>query len=317
MSFMKKIEYKLDSPNNWLKVLHEHTPSDFEGDNLVFRPEFGKGLFECFKIQQGLYITYIDLLVNEDVTLIRKPKEKNDGFIMNFFFSTPNFPATIEKKSVFLGYEDQSVLLASACTEAEYNIQKNSHVKLVHLYFSAEWLFENVLEESNVLYKPTIENEPIYLFENIDYQFQNLTNLKDSRKKVHLLSELYKMLTHFFDKIEQRENLETNFLAADDLSALMKIRYEIEFSIPKVIQNEEMAKRTNMSLSKFKKLFKQLFGKSPYQYHLEYKMEKAMVLLKSEKLNVSEVGYSLGYKNLSSFTKAFYKHHNILPSDLG
>ena len=313
---MKQIVYKLSSPDKWLKILHDHTPSDFDGDNLVFRKEFGEGLFESFKIQEGLYITYIDLLVNENVSLVREPKEVNDGFIMNFFFSTPNFPATIEKKNVFLGYEDQSVLLASACTEAEYHIQKNSHVKLVHLYLSADWLFENVLEESNVLYKPTKENKPIYLFENIDYQFQNLSSLKDNRKKVHLLSELYKMLTHFFDKIEQRESLETNFVAADDLTALMKIRYEIEFSIPKMIQNEEMAKKANMSLSKFKNLFKQLFGKSPYQYHLEYKMEKAMVLLKNEKIKVSEVGYSLGYKNLSNFSKAFFKHHQILPSEV-
>jgi len=313
---MKYIEYELSSPDKWLETLHAHTPSDLKDNVLIFRPEFGVGRFDCIKIQEGLFITYIDLQVLEDVTLIRNPKKVNDGFIMNFFFSTPNFPATIEKKNVFLGYEDQSVLLASSCTEAEYNIQKNSHVKLVHLYFSAEWLFENVLEIDNVLYHPTKKNEPIYLFENIDYQFQNLSSLKDSRKKVHLLSELYKMLMHFFEKIESRDSLETRFLAADDLSALMKIRYEIELVIPKIIKNEDMAKKANMSLSKFKKLFKQLFGKSPYQYHLEYKMEKAMNLLKNEKLSVTEVGYALGYKNLSNFTKAFVKQHGMRPSEV-
>jgi len=313
---MKQIEYKLNSPNKWLEVLHAHTPSDLKDNVLTFRPEFGVGRLDCLEIQEGLFITYIDLQVLESVSLIRKPKKVNDGFIMNFFFSTPNFPATIEKKEVFLGYEDQSVLLASSCTEAQYHIQKDSHVKLVHLYFSSEWLFENVLEDSNVLYQPTLNNEPIYLFENIDYQFQNLSNLKDSRKKVYLLSEIYKMLTHFFEKIESRESFETNFLVAEDLSALMKIRYEIEFIIPKILKNEEMAKKANMSLSKFKKLFKQLFGKSPYQYHLEYKMEKAMNLLKNGNSSVTEVGYSLGYKNLSNFAKAFSKHHGRLPSEV-
>jgi len=313
---MKYIEYELSSPDLWLEVLHAHTPSDLVDNVLTFRPEFGVGRFDCIKIQEGLYITYIDLKVLESVTLSRKPKKVNDGFIMNFFFSTPNLPATIEKKNVNLGYEDQSVLLASACTEAQYHIQKDSHVKLVHLYFSSEWLFENVLEVSNVLYQPTLDNEPIYLFENIDYQFQNLSSLKNNRKKVHLLSELFKMLAHFFEKIENRDSLETNFLAANDLSALMKIRYEIEASIPKILKNEDMAKKANMSLSKFKKLFKQLFGKSPYQYHLEYKMEKAMHQLKKGNLSVTEVGYSLGYKNLSNFAKAFNKHHGRLPSEV-
>lgn len=313
---MKLIEYTLSTPEQWLQTLHAHTPSEMVGKDLIFKPEFGKGKLETVEIQEGLHITYIDLQVKENVTLIRRPSEQNEGFIMNFFFSTPNFPATIEKKNVLLGYEDQSVLLASACAEAEYNILKDSHVKLVHLYFSRSWLLENVLEETDNLYKPTIENKPIYLFENIDFQFESISKLKGHRKKVHVLSELFKILTHFFDKIENREQLETSFLSAHDLTALMKVKYEIEFCIPEIIKNEDLAKKAGMSLSKFKKLFKQLFGKSPYQYHLEYKMEKAMNLLRNEKLSVSVVGYSMGYKNLSNFSKAFSKHHKLLPSDV-
>ena len=313
---MKSIEYTLSTPDRWLEILHENTPSELKDNILVFKPEFGEGRFECVKIQQGLYITYIDLLVKEDVILTRKPIEENSGFIMNVYFSKPNFPATIQNNNVFLGFEDHSVLLASACAEAEYNILKNSHVKLVHLYFSRDWLLENVLDESSKLFQPTIENKPIYLFEHIDYQFHNLFSLKDSKKKVKLISELFQMLNYFFDKVENRDALETKFLASDDLTALMKIRYEIEFSIPHMIKNETMAKKANMSLSKFKNLFKQLFGKSPYQYHLELKMEKAMALLKKENLSVSDVGYKLGYKNLSNFTKAFSKYHNQLPSEV-
>ena len=68
-----------------------------------------------------------------------------------------------------------------------------------------------------------------------------------------------------------------------------------------------------MSISKLQKCFQQVFGKSISQYALAEKMNFAKQLLDSKKYSVSEVGYQLGYSNLSHFTKAFNKEFGINP----
>ena len=63
-----------------------------------------------------------------------------------------------------------------------------------------------------------------------------------------------------------------------------------------------------MSESKFQSLFKQMFGMSAYQYHIVAKMEEAKKFLLSNNYSVSDVGFMLGYSNLSHFTDIFKKH---------
>ena len=68
-----------------------------------------------------------------------------------------------------------------------------------------------------------------------------------------------------------------------------------------------------MSPSKLKRLFKQIFGNSIFNYYQDFRMKEAARLLKEEKLSVSEVGYQLGFTNLSHFSRIFKKHIGMNP----
>ena len=76
------------------------------------------------------------------------------------------------------------------------------------------------------------------------------------------------------------------------------------------------AQHALMSPTKFKNLFKQLFGHTYYQFYKHVRMHKARELLLTEQINVSEVGYLLGYNNLSKFTKAFKDAFAITPGSI-
>ena len=52
----------------------------------------------------------------------------------------------------------------------------------------------------------------------------------------------------------------------------------------------------------------------PYEYFQKQRMQKAMTLLKSGEHSIKDVGYTLGYANLSNFTLAFKKVYGVLPS---
>lgn len=68
-----------------------------------------------------------------------------------------------------------------------------------------------------------------------------------------------------------------------------------------------------MSPTKLKRLFKQIFGDSIFNYYQGFRMKEAARLLKEEKLSVSDVGYELGFTNLSHFSRAFKEHIGMNP----
>ena len=67
-----------------------------------------------------------------------------------------------------------------------------------------------------------------------------------------------------------------------------------------------------MSPTKLKRLFKQIFGDSIFSYYQAFRMKEAARLLK-EQFSVSEVGYQLGFTNLSHFSRVFEQHTGLKP----
>ncbi|MDR1348728.1 MAG: helix-turn-helix domain-containing protein [Prevotellaceae bacterium] len=81
---------------------------------------------------------------------------------------------------------------------------------------------------------------------------------------------------------------------------------------PPVIK--ELAIYANMSPSKLKRLFRQILGDSIFSYYQTFRMKEVARLLKEEKkLSVSDVGYRLGFTNLSHFSRIFKEHIGMKP----
>ena len=57
-------------------------------------------------------------------------------------------------------------------------------------------------------------------------------------------------------------------------------------------------------------------GQSVSQFIREYRLKKALLLLKEGKHSVSEVAYMVGFSSQSYFTKSFQKHFGISPTGL-
>jgi len=57
-----------------------------------------------------------------------------------------------------------------------------------------------------------------------------------------------------------------------------------------------------------------LLGLSPANFLKEYRLDKALGLIRNEHLNISEVAFSSGFNSLSYFSKCFRKHFGQLPS---
>jgi AraC-like DNA-binding protein len=84
--------------------------------------------------------------------------------------------------------------------------------------------------------------------------------------------------------------------------------HEQEFSV------ERMARELSMSRMHLYRRLNAIAGKSPGDLLMEYRLERAGALIAAGSGNVSEVAYSLGFKNVSHFTRRFRERFGHTPS---
>jgi AraC-like DNA-binding protein len=78
---------------------------------------------------------------------------------------------------------------------------------------------------------------------------------------------------------------------------------------------EDLSAQMNMSrVSLYKKLLA-LTGKTPVEFIRSIRLKKAVQLLESSQMSVSQICYEVGFNTPKYFAKSFRKEYNMLPSE--
>ena len=77
----------------------------------------------------------------------------------------------------------------------------------------------------------------------------------------------------------------------------------------------DIAKIANFSPYHFIRVFKNQTGKTPHQYLIELKIQKAKFLLQSNKYNITEISHLCGFSNSSHFDVTFKRKTGMSPSE--
>ncbi|AKD54223.1 helix-turn-helix transcriptional regulator [Spirosoma radiotolerans] len=121
------------------------------------------------------------------------------------------------------------------------------------------------------------------------------------------------LLCYIFALLVQREALPTSSMHIDDIKAIYAIKLRLQAHLHEPPHIAALARDAGMSEPKLRKLFKQTFGKGVFDYYQTSRMQEAARLLKEKRLTVSEVGYQLGFTNLSHFSRVFAQHIGMKP----
>ena len=79
----------------------------------------------------------------------------------------------------------------------------------------------------------------------------------------------------------------------------------LSFHIGEPLSVTDMARRSNLSPSRFTVVFRDHFGCSPHQYFLRLRIEHAQALLRTTDLPIREIAESCGFADVHHFSKAF------------
>ncbi len=96
---------------------------------------------------------------------------------------------------------------------------------------------------------------------------------------------------------------------------ILKAQQMIEQDTQERINITELSSAVAMSERSFLRRFKQATGNTPSEYIQRVKVEQAKALLESQSLSVKEIGFQIGYDDLSHFRQTFKRYTGLTPTD--
>ena len=157
------------------------------------------------------------------------------------------------------------------------------------------------------------------LYEDLDLGMEKkfMAALQSIDDKISCHALLLEFLKAFFNKISKHEKSPgLADIHPEDLKNILQVaaqlREPLATEIPSV---KELANMAHMGLTKFKELFKKVFGQAPMEYRNRIRMEYAQRMLEMRRRSSSELSYELGYAHPSNFTTAYKRHFGHLPSE--
>ena len=89
----------------------------------------------------------------------------------------------------------------------------------------------------------------------------------------------------------------------------------IEQNFQNDISVEDIAAFCGLNRSYFGKIFHDTIGKSPQEFLMSYRMQKATELLKLTQLSIGYIGNAVGYSNQLHFSRAFKNVYGVSPRE--
>lgn len=122
-----------------------------------------------------------------------------------------------------------------------------------------------------------------------------------------------KIMELLYDIAESNHNM---FLQILQLHEPVKadIRHVVEQHYASPISLSELAYLSGRSLSSFKRDFQGIYNMSPALWIREKRLEKAKEMLETTTIPVSEICYTLGFENVSHFSRIFKEHYGQAPT---
>lgn len=121
------------------------------------------------------------------------------------------------------------------------------------------------------------------------------------------------LIFSLFKSLSKRDQIKFQKLNEGDIISIYKVKEILIHDLSQPVIVDELSKIAGMNINKMRKLFIQIFGMGIYDYFQKHRMLEAAKMLKNQKISVSEVGYLLGFENLSHFTRMFERYIGMKP----
>ncbi|RPI16785.1 MAG: AraC family transcriptional regulator [Ignavibacteriae bacterium] len=239
------------------------------------------------------------------------------------------------KDNIKYGVDDNSYLILNNGTMYESYIRSENKVESFTVNFTKEFteeVFNSLNNKDSFLldYPEVKDREPVNFFEKL-YQHNPLILklLNDIRKTIQtpgydnvLLNEKLHMMLNVLFCIQLNTFKDADSVNAVKKSTRMELYRRLNIAKDYIYSNyydnvtlDELSKVSCLSQHHLLRKFKTQFGITPHQYLTKRRMEAAKVLIEKTNFSISEICFSVGFEDLSSFGELFKKHYSFSPEN--
>ncbi len=203
---------------------------------------------------------------------------------------------------------------------------KGEHYKAVGIWIKSDQLINNFGLDLNAFPKVTAEllrckfNRSILLpmTTRIRQCAEEIleTKITSKLKEKFIEAKLTELICYLIECLyspEQFFNL-SNHLSTRKSNAMKKVLAKLNEDTLEEINLEVLSKEVGMSQSNLSKTFKSSYGMNISQYRLQQRLIRAFELLLEGKLSIFQVAFEVGYKDQSSFARAFKQYFGFPPT---
>lgn len=269
----------------------------------------GSGYCLAYKFSPKIRMLILNYRLFQDIVLTDPDKDIQSKMLLFKFQHI--FPDTEKKEN-----ELPSVLIATRQVESDVLMPIHTHTATINIEVDAGYL-KSLFPAANAstVLTSLLENDQPLLFEQaVSPSMLQVVNeiittpVTETFRLFFLRIKSEELVCRLLIELEKRKEKQLYPINQRDIQHLYNIREKILEHLDTPPTLIDLATLGNMSTSKLKILFKQIFGKSIYSYYQQFRMHEAARMLQKGKLTVSEVGYQLGFSNLSHFSRVFEQH---------
>ncbi len=290
-----------------------NTPMDNYG-RINVPAQFGRGYLQAFDFNPGLRMMIRDYQLKEKLPI---RKNTPNCFTESVILLFQNIALTDTESNKF----SPSVQVFPEHVDTEILFPGITVFKSIAIAVKVAYLKELLKGDlGNEILATITQPDPTFFFEtllppSIDKIAKEMleTNVPVALRNFYFKVKAEELIYLLFAELLKREKTAVTSLNITDIQTIYKIRDRLLSCLTIPPDVSALASEANFSKSKFARLFRQIFGMGIFQYYQAFRMQEAARLLKAKQLSVSEVGYQMGFTNLSHFSRTFEKHIGMKP----
>lgn len=288
----------------------------WQHNHFIVPATIGKGVIEAYNFE-GFSIALSIFQTHKKAVVKRSHSPLQDYFVFDYSLAGPVDTAISEINKNFNQFLYTFNITTPSTVSQVTHIAGGKNQQFAILV-NKTWL-ETFLERElpDILQNP---NEPLMILSSLKremlYSLELLvhSDYKMRNRKQYLYAKSLEILATTLDDLyDNKGEYEQAPFHPEDIQSILQTAAFISENIEEHFTIQALSKRFNMNRDKLQIIFKSIYGKTIADYTRFVRMNQAILELKQGK-SVSEVGYQLGYSNLSHFSKAFKKVHGINPS---
>lgn len=309
------MKVEINQLNQSLAEIANNVGAFVQDDAIVLPASIGEGYYKQYLFSDRLKMVIVNCSFKEEFQLIRNPLHtEKHTLVLRFHdvFTDDGGPKT--ERTI-----PPSVYITTEGVASEVTFPPGQKIQNIIISIEAEYLIE-LLQGGRKLENETLtgllsKKHPFWFEELMTPKiYAIVSDMEKVREMDPALHRFYyqlqalELVNLFLNEFLKRVSVTYNPVNKKDIQIVYAIREQILTDLSAIPSLSELALKYAISESKMKKVFKQVFGQSIYQYFQYFRIHKAATLMREQGYSVSEAGYHTGFTNLSHFSRLFERH---------